>query len=133
MRRIYSAYTGTGSVYAVIATHKNYSSAYVPIFTYACSPLLYPDSCQVLSMSYHFFTTVLFCFNIMKIFESYLKTCIFLCEIYILRMIELCFLFNIFLSNNFFYLSRYFLCINFVTLSSHYVPCFSRCVYHVFI
>jgi len=50
MRRIYSAYTGTGSVYAAVATYENYSSAYIPIFTYACSPLLYPESCQVLSM-----------------------------------------------------------------------------------
>ncbi|XP_011867631.1 PREDICTED: transmembrane 7 superfamily member 3-like [Vollenhovia emeryi] len=49
MRRIYSAYTGTGSVYAAVATYENYSSAYVPTFTYACSPLLYPESCQVLN------------------------------------------------------------------------------------
>ncbi|XP_072762373.1 transmembrane 7 superfamily member 3 [Anoplolepis gracilipes] len=49
MRRIYSAYTGTGSVYAVVASYGNYSSAYTPIFTYACSPLLYPETCQVLN------------------------------------------------------------------------------------
>ncbi|KYN01348.1 Transmembrane 7 superfamily member 3 [Cyphomyrmex costatus] len=49
MRRIYSAYTGTGSVYATVATYENYSSAYVPILTYACSPLLYPKSCKVLN------------------------------------------------------------------------------------
>ncbi|XP_029669870.1 transmembrane 7 superfamily member 3-like [Formica exsecta] len=49
MRRIYSAYTGTGSIYAAIAIHGNYSSAYIPIFTYACSPLLYPETCQVLN------------------------------------------------------------------------------------
>ncbi|XP_018359253.1 PREDICTED: transmembrane 7 superfamily member 3-like [Trachymyrmex cornetzi] len=49
MRRIYSAYTGTGSVYAMVAIYENYSSAYVPIFTYACSPLLYPESCKVLN------------------------------------------------------------------------------------
>ncbi|XP_050449282.1 transmembrane 7 superfamily member 3-like [Cataglyphis hispanica] len=49
MRRIYSAYTGTGSVYAAIAINGNYSSAYIPIFTYACSPLLYPETCQVLN------------------------------------------------------------------------------------
>ncbi|KAL6256994.1 hypothetical protein P5V15_011930 [Pogonomyrmex californicus] len=49
MRRIYSAYIGTGFVYVTIATYKNYSSAYVPIFTYACNPLLYPESCQVLN------------------------------------------------------------------------------------
>ncbi|KAG5316654.1 TM7S3 protein, partial [Acromyrmex insinuator] len=49
MRRIYSAYTGTGSVYATVAIYENYSSAYIPIFTYACSPLLYPESCKVLN------------------------------------------------------------------------------------
>ncbi|EFN73616.1 Transmembrane 7 superfamily member 3 [Camponotus floridanus] len=49
MRHIYSAYTGTGSVYAVIATYGNYSSAYIPIFTYACSPLVYPETCQILN------------------------------------------------------------------------------------
>ncbi|XP_011694161.1 PREDICTED: transmembrane 7 superfamily member 3-like [Wasmannia auropunctata] len=49
MRRIYSAYAGTGSVYAAVATYEDYSSAYVPIFTYACSPLLYPESCQGLN------------------------------------------------------------------------------------
>ncbi|XP_011700842.1 PREDICTED: transmembrane 7 superfamily member 3-like [Wasmannia auropunctata] len=49
MRRVYSAYAGTGSVYAAVATYENYSSAYVPIFTYACSPLLHPESCQVLN------------------------------------------------------------------------------------
>ncbi|XP_011166812.2 transmembrane 7 superfamily member 3 [Solenopsis invicta] len=52
MRRIYSAFTGTGSVYAAVATYRNYSSAYIPIFTYACNPLLYPESCQVLNDVY---------------------------------------------------------------------------------
>lgn len=36
MRRVYNAYPGVGSVYAMIATYKNHSSAYVPSFTYAC-------------------------------------------------------------------------------------------------
>lgn len=52
MRHIYSAYTGTGSVYAAIVTHGNYSSAYIPTFTYACSPLVYPETCQILSTFY---------------------------------------------------------------------------------
>ncbi|XP_032687137.1 transmembrane 7 superfamily member 3-like [Odontomachus brunneus] len=49
MRRIYSMYAGTGFVYAVVATYGNYSSAYVPTFSYGCSPVLYPKSCQVLN------------------------------------------------------------------------------------
>ncbi|XP_024944119.1 transmembrane 7 superfamily member 3 isoform X2 [Cephus cinctus] len=49
MRRIYSAYPGTGASYVVIATYGNYSAAYVPIFTYACSPLFWKDTCQVLT------------------------------------------------------------------------------------
>lgn len=52
MRHIYSAYPGTGSVYAAVATYGNYSSAYVPSFTYACSPELYPESCQMLNDSF---------------------------------------------------------------------------------
>ncbi|XP_029161395.1 transmembrane 7 superfamily member 3-like [Nylanderia fulva] len=49
MKRIYSAYTGTGSIYVAIATYGDNSSAYIPIFTYGCSPLVYPESCQVLN------------------------------------------------------------------------------------
>ncbi|XP_051172439.1 transmembrane 7 superfamily member 3-like [Leptopilina boulardi] len=37
MRRVYSAYPGVGSVYAMVATYKNQSAAYVPSFTYGCS------------------------------------------------------------------------------------------------
>ncbi|XP_011135053.1 transmembrane 7 superfamily member 3 [Harpegnathos saltator] len=52
MRRIYSMYAGTGFVYAVVATYRNYSSAYVPTFSYGCSYLLYPKSCQVLNETF---------------------------------------------------------------------------------
>ncbi|XP_071564729.1 uncharacterized protein [Temnothorax nylanderi] len=41
--------TGIGSIYALVAIYENYSSAYVPIFTYACNPLLYWESHQVLN------------------------------------------------------------------------------------
>ncbi|XP_071637347.1 uncharacterized protein [Temnothorax longispinosus] len=40
--------TGIGSIYALVAIYENYSSAYVPIFTYACNPQLYRESYQVL-------------------------------------------------------------------------------------
>lgn len=49
MRRIYSAYPGTGSVYAVIARSGISATAYVPSLTYACSALYWTDSCDVLS------------------------------------------------------------------------------------
>ncbi|XP_063986386.1 transmembrane 7 superfamily member 3-like isoform X2 [Diachasmimorpha longicaudata] len=49
MRRVFSAYPGTGSAYAMIATFKNSSSAYVPVFSYACSPLSSLKSCSLLS------------------------------------------------------------------------------------
>ncbi|XP_014481385.1 PREDICTED: transmembrane 7 superfamily member 3-like isoform X2 [Dinoponera quadriceps] len=49
MRRIYSMFAGTGFVYAVVATYGNYSSAYVPTFSYGCNPLLHPNSCKVLN------------------------------------------------------------------------------------
>ncbi|XP_053976872.1 transmembrane 7 superfamily member 3-like [Hylaeus volcanicus] len=49
MRRVFNAYTGTGSVYAAVAKYGNYSASYVPGFSYACSPLLYPESCQLLT------------------------------------------------------------------------------------
>uniref|UniRef100_A0A0C9RKG7 TM7SF3 protein n=1 Tax=Fopius arisanus TaxID=64838 RepID=A0A0C9RKG7_9HYME len=51
MRRVFSAYPGTGSVYVMIATYKNSSSAYIPAFSYACSPLSNPESCSLLSTS----------------------------------------------------------------------------------
>jgi hypothetical protein len=49
MRRIYSAYPGTGSVYAVIAKSGTLASAYVPAVSYACSTVYWTDSCVVLS------------------------------------------------------------------------------------
>lgn len=52
MRRTFSAYPGTGAVYAMISTYRNVSSAYVPSFSYACSPLSNPESCSLLSKWY---------------------------------------------------------------------------------
>ncbi|XP_048512047.1 transmembrane 7 superfamily member 3-like isoform X3 [Athalia rosae] len=49
MRRVYSAYPGTGSVYAALAITGNNTAAYVPAFTYACSPSNWMDTCQVLN------------------------------------------------------------------------------------
>ncbi|XP_077275520.1 LOW QUALITY PROTEIN: transmembrane 7 superfamily member 3 [Temnothorax americanus] len=40
--------TGIGSIYTIVAIYENYSSAYVPIFTYACNPQLFRESYQVL-------------------------------------------------------------------------------------
>ncbi|KOX71229.1 Transmembrane 7 superfamily member 3 [Melipona quadrifasciata] len=48
MRRVFSAYTGFGSVYVAVATYGNYSAAYVPAFSYACHPIVDPDSCKIL-------------------------------------------------------------------------------------
>lgn len=49
MRHVYSAYHGTGTVYAVVVTDNSGSAAaYVPALTYACNPACYTDSCQVL-------------------------------------------------------------------------------------
>lgn len=49
MRRVYSAYPGTGSAYAMIANYGNHSSAYVTTFSYACDPFSDPDSCNLFS------------------------------------------------------------------------------------
>lgn len=48
MRRVFSAYTGVGSVYVAVATYGDYSAAYVPTFSYACHPIVDPDSCKIL-------------------------------------------------------------------------------------
>lgn len=48
MRRVFNAYTGVGSVYVAVATYENYSAAYVPAFSYACHPIVDPDSCKIL-------------------------------------------------------------------------------------
>lgn len=49
MRRIYSAYPGTGSVYSVIAKSGGSAVAYVPSLTYACSTVYWTDTCDVLN------------------------------------------------------------------------------------
>lgn len=49
MRRIYSAYPGTGSVYSVIAKSGRSAVAYAPSLTYACSTVYWTDTCEVLS------------------------------------------------------------------------------------
>ncbi|XP_050494697.1 transmembrane 7 superfamily member 3-like isoform X1 [Bombus huntii] len=48
IRRVFSAYTGVGSVYVALATYGKYSAAYVPSFSYACHPTIDPASCDVL-------------------------------------------------------------------------------------
>ncbi|KAG7204770.1 hypothetical protein KM043_005179 [Ampulex compressa] len=48
MRYVFSAYKGIGSIYVAVATYRNYSSAYIPAFTYACSPVLYLETCHML-------------------------------------------------------------------------------------
>lgn len=49
MRKVYSSYPGTGSAYVMIATFGNHSSAYVPIFSYGCTPFSTEISCDYLS------------------------------------------------------------------------------------
>lgn len=63
LRRIFNAYIGTGSVYVTVATYGTQSAAYVPAFSYACDPVGYPTSCQVLDRAYPKFM-VAFCFFI---------------------------------------------------------------------
>ncbi|KAF5302339.1 hypothetical protein FQA39_LY10378 [Lamprigera yunnana] len=45
LRRYYSAYRGTGSVFGIIATDGNASTAYVPAVTYACDITNWNESC----------------------------------------------------------------------------------------
>lgn len=63
MRRIYSRYTGIGSVYATVATYNGKSAAYVPTFSYACSPAPDPDSCEILTDTFPKFVCAM-CFFI---------------------------------------------------------------------
>lgn len=51
LQRIFSAYPGTGSVFAVVAydMRSPASSPYVPSVTYACSTIYWADTCEVLS------------------------------------------------------------------------------------
>ncbi|XP_046394170.1 transmembrane 7 superfamily member 3-like [Ischnura elegans] len=56
MRRVFAAYTGTGSAYGIVAVYeengKRYESAYIPAVTYACSTVLWADTCQVLTTTF---------------------------------------------------------------------------------
>ena len=55
MRRMLSAYPGTGAVYVAVAYNlKNTSSysVYVPISSYACSPLVEGD-CELIGMYFY--------------------------------------------------------------------------------
>ncbi|PSN33848.1 hypothetical protein C0J52_24247 [Blattella germanica] len=52
MRRIYSAYPGTGSVYAIIAKSGTTASAYVPALTYSCNIAYWSDTCEVLNTTF---------------------------------------------------------------------------------
>ncbi|XP_026666998.1 transmembrane 7 superfamily member 3-like isoform X2 [Ceratina calcarata] len=49
MRRVFSAYTGVGSVYVAVAKYGENYAAYVPAFSYACHPVVDPESCTILS------------------------------------------------------------------------------------
>lgn len=52
MRRLFSLYAGTGSVYVVVAQSLSGVSAYVPAVTYGCSSVYFSDSCSVLSTTF---------------------------------------------------------------------------------
>lgn len=53
MRRVFSAYRGTGSVFGVIARIGPTSySVYIPAQSYACSTIHYTDNCQVLTSAF---------------------------------------------------------------------------------
>ncbi|XP_034244504.1 transmembrane 7 superfamily member 3-like isoform X2 [Thrips palmi] len=52
MRRLFSLYAGTGSVYVVVAQTLTGASAYVPAVTYGCSSVYFSDSCTVLSTTF---------------------------------------------------------------------------------
>ncbi|KAF5274292.1 hypothetical protein FQR65_LT04410 [Abscondita terminalis] len=45
LRRYYSAYRGTGSIFAIIATNANGSSAYIPAVSYACDIADWGENC----------------------------------------------------------------------------------------
>ncbi|KAJ8676594.1 hypothetical protein QAD02_012381 [Eretmocerus hayati] len=45
MRRVYSAYPGTGSVFGMLTYFSNTSSAYVPIVSYGCDATTWSSSC----------------------------------------------------------------------------------------
>ncbi|XP_076748907.1 transmembrane 7 superfamily member 3 isoform X2 [Xylocopa sonorina] len=73
MRRVFSAYTGTGSVYVAVATYGIYSSAYVPAFSYGCYPIVDPESCDVLpNFSSKFFCAVCMTLGFILIFLGHM-------------------------------------------------------------
>lgn len=46
LRNYYSAYRGTGAVFAIVASWENETSAYVPAISYACNALKWDDDCN---------------------------------------------------------------------------------------
>ncbi|XP_059484506.1 transmembrane 7 superfamily member 3-like [Neocloeon triangulifer] len=53
IERTFSAYSGTGSVYVVVARgEKDVAAAYVPAVTYACSVVYWDDTCEVLTTTF---------------------------------------------------------------------------------
>ncbi|KAF4531653.1 hypothetical protein B566_EDAN006584 [Ephemera danica] len=75
IQRVFSAYPGTGSVFAVIVNFKSFTSntvtaaAYVPSLTYACSTSYWTDTCEVLTSTFSkllcaivFFLGIFLCF-----------------------------------------------------------------------
>ncbi|KAJ9588268.1 hypothetical protein L9F63_018356 [Diploptera punctata] len=52
MRRRFSAYPGTGSVYALIARSGTSASAYVPTLTYSCNTVYWSETCDVLNTTF---------------------------------------------------------------------------------
>lgn len=53
LRRLYSAYRGTGVIYGIIVTFLDEKAAYVPISTYACDASYGAQSCDVPSAFNH--------------------------------------------------------------------------------
>lgn len=49
MRKLFAAYSGTGSVFVVVASTPTSESVYVPSFTYDCDASEENNTCQVLS------------------------------------------------------------------------------------
>lgn len=71
MRHVHSAYIGVGSIYVGVATYEDNKAAYVPIASYACSPLLYPETCQILSDSFSkFVCAVIFFLGLFSVFQG---------------------------------------------------------------
>lgn len=47
LRRLYSTYRGTGTIYGIVVSFFDGNSAYVPISTYACDVSEGLDSCLI--------------------------------------------------------------------------------------